>query len=295
MTKYCYVPYNPRAKARKIIEICNTIITEYTDAGFDLTLRQLYYQLVARDKIPNTQKSYSNLGVIVNKARLGGLISWDAIVDRTRTVYSKSHWENPHEILYTAWKSYFVDMWKDQRYRPEVWIEKDALRGVISGICTELDVPYFACRGYVSQSVMWRSALRAIECNKNGQQLIIVHLGDHDPSGIDMTRDIEDRIRLLGSNASFQMRRIALNMDQVDEYGPPPNPAKVTDSRFETYQSEFGDDSWELDALDPRTIIELIKEEIRSMIDPSVRNQQVMKLEEDQAYLERVYDDAINN
>lgn len=294
MTKICYTNYNPRSTARTIIELCNNVIVEYQAEGFDLTLRQLYYQLVARGYIENSQKSYSRLGQIVNRARLGGLMDWESIVDRTRFVSKRNHWEYPHEILHSAWKSYFLDMWKDQQVRPEVWIEKDALSGVISGICNELDTPYFSCRGYVSQSAMWRAALGVRKTLSGGQSALIIHLGDHDPSGIDMTRDIEDRIELLSDYAQFEIDRIALNMDQIEEYQPPPNPAKSTDSRYGLYIDKYGHDSWELDALDPRTIVDLIKRRIEREIDRSYWNQQKVKLESEKKYLEEVYQAANN-
>ncbi len=93
----------------------------------------------------------------------------------------------------------------------------------------------------------------------------MLHLGDHDPSGMDMTRDNRDRLDIL--KAVVEVKRLALNMDQVEEYGPPPNPAKVTDSRFAAYVTEYGDESWELDALEPRVISELIEEHVKMYRD----------------------------
>jgi hypothetical protein len=138
----------------------------------------------------------------------------------------------------------------------EVWIEKDALIGVIDGVCRELDVPFFSCRGYVSDSEMWTAAYNRMD---KGEQTIVLHLGDHDPSGIDMTRDIRERLDLFSMEADIEVRRIALTMDQIDELKPPPNPAKITDSRFEGYAAEYGDESWELDALEPQYIADLIQ------------------------------------
>jgi hypothetical protein len=163
-----------------------------------------------------------------------------------------------------------VDRWEGQDYRPEVWIEKDALVGVISGVCTELDVPFFSCRGYNSQSEMWRAGRRMIRHRNNGQVPFIIHLGDHDPSGIDMTRDIVERFEMFvgGYNeVHFHVTRIALNYDQVTEYDPPPNPAKLSDSRANGYIRSYGVDSWELDALEPAVIADLIRGEVEHLID----------------------------
>jgi len=260
MPEICYVDKRFSADSLATIDSANVIIAEYAAQGFDLTLRQLYYQFVARDLIPNTQRSYKRLGSIVNDARLAGLIDWDNLVDRTRNLQSRSHWDTPADIIQSAALSFHVDLWEGQRYRPEVWIEKDALLGVIEEVCETNDVAYFSCRGYTSQSEMWRASLRLLDYNAAEQTPVIIHLGDHDPSGIDMSRDIEARLRLFG--AKFKFVRIALNMDQIDKYNPPPNPTKVTDSRAASYIDEHGHESWELDALEPLRMVKLIKKTI---------------------------------
>ena len=128
---------------------------------------------------------------------------WDAIVDRTRNVRTNSHWTTPKSILQSAAHSYLEDRWENQAWRPEVWIEKDALVGVISGICEEYDVPYFSCRGYTSQSAMWQAGHgRLRRNNQDGQTTLIIHLADHDPSGIDMTRDVDDRLTLFAGGGN---------------------------------------------------------------------------------------------
>jgi len=263
--KIQYIHKNFSLKSIDLIDTANRIIREYQADGFDLTLRQLYYQMVARDLIPNTQREYKRIGSIINDARMAGLVDWYAIVDRTRTLRRNSHWSHPASILDSCAASYLQDKWKTQPSRVEVWIEKDALVGVIAEICEDYDVPYFSCRGYTSQSSMWSAGHQRFK--SRGQNTIILHLGDHDPSGIDMTRDIDDRLEVFAGDGVVDVRRIALNMDQVDEYGPPPNPAKVTDSRAAGYIAEYGHDSWELDALEPRVIVDLIKSNIIDILE----------------------------
>ena len=237
--------------------------------GFDLTLRQLYYQFVARDLLPNTMQSYNRLKGMMTKARMAGYVDWKAITDRTRNVAKNSHWENPGEIIRGAAYSFMVDRWEEQPNRVEVWIEKDALKGVISGICKQLDVPYFSCRGYTSISEMWKAGRRLMRTRKGGQTPWIIHLGDHDPSGIDMTRDIDERLELF-SEHTIQINRIALNMDQIEELDLPPNPAKLSDSRARGYIAEFGRSSWELDALDPQYMSDLIEAAVKKLRDPDI-------------------------
>ena len=256
------------AESLVIIETANAIIEKYQAQGYDLTLRQLYYQFVARDLIPNRQSEYKRLGSIINDARLAGLVDCTAIVDRTRELRKLAHWEEPQDIVDACVRSFRIDKWhrRFQQRRLEVWIEKDALVGVIADVCEEFDVPYFSCRGYNSQSEMWAAATRLRNWKFGGQRPLIIHLGDHDPSGLDMTRDIKDRHDLFCSYA--YVKRIALNMEQIEEYEPPPNPAKITDSRAAAYIDEHGHDSWELDALEPQVITELIRETIEGNRDP---------------------------
>lgn len=263
MPRICYVDKRFSEDHLGIIGQANSIIDDLRARGYVLTLRQLYYQFVSKDWVPNTQQSYKRLGGIVNDARLAGLIDWQAIVDRTRNLEDLSHWDRPEEMVGSAAAQFRVEMWANQPHYVEVWIEKDALVGVIERPCEDLDVPYFSCRGYTSQSELWGAARRFIR--HRNQDCVIVHLGDHDPSGKDMTRDITDRMALFGAQVTVD--RIALNMDQIERYGPPPNPAKLSDSRAGAYCAEFGDDSWELDALDPDMMAELVSETVKDLID----------------------------
>jgi hypothetical protein len=250
--KIAYRETNFRDDSLSIIAQANAICADYQAQGYDLTLRQLYYQFVARDLIPNAQKEYKRLGSIVNDARLAGLMDWDYIVDRTRNLRSLAHWDSPSDIVEAVARQYREDKWSGQPYRVEVWIEKDALVGVLERICNELDVPYFSCRGYTSQSEVWAAAQRLLAYRQVDQDIVILHLGDHDPSGIDMTRDITDRL--------------AMFMDQVEQYRPPPNPAKITDSRAAGYIAEYGGQSWELDALEPTVLSGLIRDAVNSYL-----------------------------
>lgn len=288
MPKIAYIEKRFAAKTENRIHVANQIIDEYRHQGFDLTIRQIYYQMVSRDYIPNNRSEYKKLVKTITDARLAGLISWTAIVDRTRDVVSNSHWSTPAEVIKSAEHSFKLDKWEGQPYRPEVWIEKDALRGVISDVCKSLDVPQFSCRGYTSQSEVWRAYMRMSFYSRSGQAPYIIHLGDHDPSGIDMTRDIIDRLTLFGlgcEGVDFHIKRIALNYDQVEQYSPPPKPAKLTDSRAGCYLSDYGDHSWELDALEPGVITNLVSEQIGRIRDDN-KYQETVKTESE--YLEEL-------
>jgi hypothetical protein len=272
MPKIAYTKTNFQEKTLDLIKTCNVILNEFERQGYDVTLRQLYYQLVSRDVIPNNQKEYNRLGSIVNDARLAGLIDWHHIIDRTRSLRSLASWSDPAEILDSVQRQYKIDLWKYQPHRIEVWIEKDALAGVFERVCNELRVPFFSCRGYTSQSEMWSAAQRLLKYRKNGQEPVILHFGDHDPSGIDMSRDIKDRLSMF-CGKPIQLIRLALNMDQVERFNPPPNPAKITDSRAVGYIKRFGRVSWELDALSPQVLGDTVRANVLAHRDEDLWSQ----------------------
>lgn len=281
-----YVEKTFRAKTLDTIHEANRIIREYQAQGFTLTLRQLYYQFVARDLLANRQREYKRLGKIVAEARLAGLMDWRAIEDRTRNLEGLAHWTDPADIIAQDARVFRVDRWENQPLRVEVWIEKDALAGVFERVCNRLDVPFFSCRGYTSLSEMWGASERLKFYAADGQRAVLLHFGDHDPSGIDMTRDIIDRLETFG--CTLEVRRLALNMAQVEEWDPPPNPAKVTDSRFEGYLHRFGADSWELDALEPSVLAELVETEVQGLRDEDAWRESGEEIEEGRRLLRRV-------
>jgi hypothetical protein len=276
-----FVPKKFRPETEKTISMADAIIEEYAQQGYDLTLRQLYYQFVSRGLIENSQKAYNSLGATVSDARLAGKLPWNRITDRTRNVKGGGGWESPQSIIQAVHNQYHINLWDTQPNYVEVWVEKEALANVVERACEDLNTPWFCCRGYVSQSEMYAAAQRLENGMAGGRIAHIIHLGDHDPSGIDMTRDIEERLNMFLTGANdwrevcepddeslIRMHRIALNMRQVREYNPPPNPAKTTDARFASYEHEFGDKSWELDALEPRVLENLIDAQVRDLIEP---------------------------
>jgi hypothetical protein len=283
MPKIAYEENTMRGKALADVETIVGIVEEYAERGYEMTLRQLHYQMVARGHTAdwstghNTLRTYKRIGTLVDKARMCGLLDWGHIVDRTRGVSGPTHWDSPAQIIAASSYSYKIDKWQGQDTRVEVWVEKEALAGVISRATVARDVDYLACKGYLSQSAMWRSARRLGHLLDAGQDVVVLHLGDHDPSGIDMTRDNGDRLRLMirhdfGYSAAsrLEFRRIALTRAQVDQYQPPENPAKFTDSRAEGYVAAHGYSSWELDALPPDALSALINEHIDGIIDPEL-------------------------
>jgi hypothetical protein len=268
------------------IDQANSIIEEYRSQGLVLTLRQLYYRFVALGHIENSDRSYKRLGNILSEARLAGLVSWEAIEDRGRNLlgFGMIH-KKPEDAIEHAANAYKIDLTADQDVRIEVWVEKQALEAVIGNASAERRVKHLACKGYMSQSEMWQAAQRFRRIRDvEKKRVVVIHLGDHDPSGVDMTRDLADRFALFGLSSMECQRivkpaemskkgvdvvvhRIALNMAQVRKMNPPPNPAKLSDSRAKGYIREFGSESWELDAIEPKQMQELIRERVDAYLD----------------------------
>lgn len=271
MTLEYFKEYKPKADAQLTLDQANEILRSYRAQGYTVTLRQLYYQFVARDLIANTQAQYKRLGNIISRGRMAGMVSWHAIEDKER-VFKGSYptMTDVEDALERARYFISVNHWDEQDVYLEVWVEKNALGNVISRACEPYDAPHIACKGYMSTSASWEAGKRFENAIAEGKTPYIIHLGDHDASGIDMSRDNESRVNMFANAYDIELKRIALNMDQVDEYSPPPNPSKQTDPRAAEYIAEHGNISWELDALEPSIIEDLIKTEIENLIDMDV-------------------------
>lgn len=293
--KKLYISKDFGPDALAMIKRINTILADYASQGYDLTLRQLYYQLVAGAVIENSERSYKNIGALVSDARLAGLVDWDMITDRGREMVKNSHWETPADIIRGCAQQFRIDTWKDQPNHVEVMVEKQALEGVLLPVCSELDVSFTANKGYSSSSAMYEAGRRLARAMGDDKKVHLIYLGDHDPSGIDMSRDILHRLNLFAGviddeamkeierrgddlattleadyDSAIEVHRIALNMDQIRQFRPPENPAKITDSRASSYISRFGKSSWELDAIEPRRLAALVRDAIHELRDPDI-------------------------
>jgi hypothetical protein len=268
MTCIRYVDHSFHKKSRDLLDQLNLVLAEFDRQGFTLTVRQLYYQAVARALLPeNTAEQYDKICTLVKNGRLAGLIDWGLIEDRGRSFTERNRWDSPADILDAAARDYHQDMWRTQAIRPWVVVEKDALTGILEPVCHELDVPLLAARGYASMSAFHEFALERLNpAIAAGQRVLVLHLGDHDPSGIDMTRDLTDRIALF-TGRQIQVNRLGLNFDQVQKFNPPSNFAKDKDSRTPAYTKQFGSACWELDALAPAFLANLVRNAIEALID----------------------------
>ena len=286
--KEAFTEWTPRTEVtRTLLDAAIQVVDEYTAQGYQLTLRQLYYQLVARDIIPNAQSWYNRLGDVVTRGRLAGYIDWSAIVDRGRVPVKPPDWSNPAEILRSAEAQYRLDRWEGQENHVELWCEKDALSSVLEPIANRYHVRMLANRGYSSSTAIYDAAQRFYAADRRGQHVVVIYLGDHDPSGMDMTRDIRDRLALMSYHQDIEVQRLALNMDQVELYSPPPNPTKFSDSRAVTYVAEYGFESWELDALEPQVLDGLVSDAIEDLLDRELFDERIAQEEADKVAIRR--------
>lgn len=276
-----------------VIRQANKIIEEYLAQGYTLTLRQVHYQFVARDLYENTQANYKRLGNILDAARKAGLVDWEAIEDRTRILRRVGVWDGPEKALERIRDNFKLDPWDEQPTlrRVEVWVEKDAAVGIVQPTCDDLRVPYFSCRGYSSSSGLYDAGKRLAAYHAAGYETVVLYLGDHDPSGVQMTEVSEDRVNMYARH-QIDFRRIALTLPQIEEFSPPPNFVKETDSRTKWYIDRFEtEDCWELDALSPKTVDQIIRDQIEPLIDREAWDKTLANEEEHRSTLSEIISD----
>lgn len=270
-------------KNQEQLKLINSIIEEYKEQGYTLTLRQLYYQLVSRGVIPNLTKEYAKLSSLLVKGRMGGVLNWNAIEDRLRVPYIPYSVDDIDDAIQDTINQYRLDRQDGQDVYIELWVEKDALSGVLKKITRHYHINLMVNRGYSSCSAMHDAFQRLERQEDEGKKTVILYLGDHDPSGLDMIRDIKERLEEFG--VCPDVKQIGLTMEQIKKYNPPPNPAKITDPRAKWYISEFGETSWEVDALTPEVLHQLVKDNVEELIDMDMFNDKILDEEKDKEKL----------
>jgi hypothetical protein len=300
-----------------IVQAVNGILAEY---DFPLTLRQIYYRLVSVNLIPNKRSAYNQLSKTLVKARENGEVDDSRIEDRARQVLkAKEGYDDPNQFVdavkgwfKSAGQRYNVNLWADQDVFLEVWVEKDALSRVIAQAADPYRVTICPSRGYSSYTYIKRMAIddRLSDVDK---PIIILDFRDHDPSGLQMTEDLQKRFTRYGGGidvgcldknflgihfsdlfagvgipanitakavsdfrkkhpeANFGLnitvQRVALTIDQVKQYSLIPNPTKLADPRAKAYVAQYGDECWELDAIEPSELQRIVKDAIEEEMD----------------------------
>ena len=291
----------------ELLEKAREIAEAYQSQGYSLTLRQLYYQIVAAGVIPNADNSYKRLGDVLGDARLAGDFDMSLIEDRGRDAGGSKQTECKVDVdsalseagdyvkAIPFW-TIEVDRWFGQPYYVSTWVEKDALSGVFRKPCDDLGVGFFACKGYPSHSALWQWLLKLQEAYQRSfdlvvddlgneyqpeeiQEAVVLYFGDHDPDGWQIPRSAEETLNTFAQVYNLEVPPIrfirrALNRDQILKYNPPPFPAKPTSSRFAGYVKEHNlNEAWELDALKPDVLERLIREGIQGYWDVDIHKE----------------------
>lgn len=253
------------SKRRKLLDKMIGIIENYERRGYRLTVRQVYYQLLARTYIENTESDYDRVAEILQKGRMIGEVDWSMIVDRGRIPKMHIEFDSPESFVDRVTTQYRRRRWEDQEHYVEVMVEKDALSAILEPVTSDLHVRLLANKGYSSVSALHDVALRLKGEFRRNKKCHILYLGDHDPSGLDMIRDVRKRLHEFG--CTVEVEHLALTMEQITEHALPHNPAKFSDSRHTGYEAQHGRKSWELDALDPEILKGVLESSIRRYLD----------------------------
>ncbi len=257
---------------QEVVKATNRVLSEYR---VHLTVRQVYYRLISPpyQLFANTATNYKSFDKVITKARERGEIDWRRIEDRARSTLGgekKDIFRSPEE--YVEWLfnlsegNYDKSRWEGQPNYVEVWVEKDALSALFGSAVKAYRAVVFPSRGYSS----FTKVMEALERFPKQRSITILHFSDHDPSGLDMSRDIGSRLNGYSrgyQNGGLVVKRLALDIDQVRALGLPSNPTKKADSRARDYVAQYGDECWELDAVPPDTLSQWVREAVEREID----------------------------
>ncbi len=282
--------FTPRVMA--MIEEADRIITRYMAMGYDLSTRQIFYQFVSKKVLvdgkpfANTDRNYQNLQAIIAEGRVCGLLDWEGVRDRNRITHALNTHDSMRECLQEVNDGFRRNKWKTQPSYVEVMVEKQALEGILIPLCERWEVPFTANKGYSSDGSLYQrgkyiQSMRDVE----GKDVHVIYLGDHDPSGVDMTRDVLERLSLY-SDGPVNVHRVALTIEQVEDLKLPPDPAKVSDSRAAAYIERYGESSWELDAIEPELLVSLVEGKIRELVHPGAWETALKQQESEQNTLQ---------
>lgn len=248
-----------RAKAE--MDAVRKVIYDVVAENCPMTVRQVFYQLVTHGVIDKTEGEYNSTVVrLLTEMRLNSDILWSWIADNTRWMRKTKTYSSLEQALRQTAAFYRRSVWENQDAYVEVWLEKEALAGVVVGVTGEWDVPLMVTRGYPSITYL-HTAAETIEAE--GKPAYLYYFGDYDPSGLDISRNVEERLRQFTPKAEIHFHRVAVTPEQITEWGLPTRPTKSSDTRSRSFQG----DSVEVDAIPPDQLRELVRDCIEQHID----------------------------
>jgi hypothetical protein len=256
----------PREKALKslaLIKACSAILAEIQPAS----VRAVCYRLFVQGRIPSmASKHVKRVGTQLKDAREMGAIPWEWIVDETREPERINAFRDPEEYVETVKRDYRRDRWLTQPHRVEVWSEKGTVRGTLAPVLEEYGVTFRVMHGYASATAVHEVA---VETRGNPQPLIVLYVGDWDPSGLHMSEvDLKKRLMRYGQQR-MRWGRAALTREQIATHQLPSFDAdtKRGDSRYRWFREQYGARCWEVDALSPVELRADVERDIRALID----------------------------
>jgi len=258
MTAMAYVA-SPikRVRATKAeVEARREALLDIIDDGKPMTVRQVFYQATVRGLVEKAETGYSKVQTDITLMRRDGSLPYDWLADNTRWQRKPNTFDSVEDALRETARFYRKNLWRDADAYVEIWLEKDALSGVIYPVTSMYDVPLMVARGYASLSFLF-SAAEYI--NTLDIPAYIYHLGDFDPSGVNAGEKIEETLRELAPDADIVFERIAVTEEQITDWDLPTRPTKASDTRAKTFSSAL---SVELDAIEPNQLRALVQETI---------------------------------
>jgi hypothetical protein len=268
----------------RVVEEALKVFEQYDTA---LTLRQLYYRLVSKRLFPNTINSYKRLSRIMVRAREEGKVPINCLEDRSRRVLGRGDTgytsgedfiKQRFASLRDSWKGFTMPMWDDQPHNILISLEKDALSRVVSDVANRYSIRTFPTRGYPSFTYVQRMA-SYIRNKLKDKPTVVLYFGDFDPSGVDIERDLTERLEKYKAG-DFKVHRVALTHDQILEHQLPPMPVKKSDARTPSFVAEYGSEAVELDALDPKMLQHMVADSVEDYINKEVWVKRLREIED---------------
>ena len=253
-----------RGMQKKSLELLAQVQEIIDSYDFALTLRQIYYQLVAKQIISNEQSNYRKISRLCVAGRDEGILPEEGFADRLRIIDKLSSWVDLNEFMETVKRSYHKNKWQNQPKYLEIWTEKDALRSVLSQVTYQYDVSLMVSRGQLSRTAIYEASERYKA--QGDKEYYLYYCGDFDPSGLSIYNSIKERLDNFGISIKFE--RIALTKEQIEKYKLPSDPAKPSDPNYNKFVSLYGSDMVvELDSLPPDVLRDIIKDCITKNIN----------------------------
>lgn len=247
-----------------------------------VTVRQMFYQLVSRGLVRKTEREYQGVARLLLELRREEYLDYRMIADNTRWMQKPPSYNSLEQALEDWLSSYRLNLWRDQKDCVEIWCEKDALAGVLYAVTSRWDVPLMVTRGYPSESFLYEAAL---DIRERGKPAYLYYFGDYDPSGVDIARSTEERLRkFVGDAVPLHFERVAVTEEQIQAWGLPTRPTKPRDTRAKRFRGE----SVEVDAIPPDRLRELTEACILRHIDPSALKRLQVEEEAHRETLERI-------